>query len=87
MEPEFWYICPIWFIPSSVLWFSLNHFCDKYCFAERFSKRFGWPINLVKKILGWITGGISLVFILIIVIVISLLIGFDLLNWQWYNKN
>ena len=83
MMPEHWYICPIWFIPSFFLWACLFGLCDHYHITERLSKRYGWRKRKVQKWLGRILGAISLIVTLAILTVISGLIGFDLLNWEW----
>lgn len=87
MEPEFWYMCPIWFIPAFILWVCLNGLCDKYRLSDRLSKRYGWPMRLVKKWQERITGAVSLVVSLLMIITVSVLIGFDLLNWEWYSES
>lgn len=85
MGPEFWYMCPIWFIPAFVLWACLNGLCDRYHLSDRLSKRYGWRKKSVQKWQERITGVVSLVVTLIIIIVVSVMIGFDLLNWEWYK--
>ncbi len=87
MEPEFWYICPILFIPAAILWACINELCDHYHLSERLSKRFGWQKRSVQKWLERITGCVSLIVTLVIIIAISVLIGFDLLNWEWFDKS
>ena len=86
MEPEFWYMCPIWFIPAFILWASLNGLSDRYHLPDRLSKRYGWRKRSVQKWQEWITGVVSLVVTLIIIIAVSVMIGFDLLNWEWYKR-
>lgn len=87
MEPDFWYMCPIWFIPAFIMWACLNALCDYCNLAERLSQKYGWRKRHIEKWQERITGAISLVVTLIIIIAISELIGFDLLNWEWYNNS
>ena len=82
MEPEFWYICPIWFIPSFFLWACLNALCDHFCLSDRISDRYGWRKRTVKKWQEWITGILSLVVTFLIIVEVSILIGFDLMGWK-----
>lgn len=85
MEPEFWYICPIWFIPAFIMWACLNGLCDHYYLADRLAKRYGWSKQRVQKWQERITGFISLGGTLVVIIAISVAVGFDLLNWEWYS--
>ena len=87
MEPEFWYICPLWFIPAFMLWACLNGLCNHYNLTERLSKRYGWKKNVVQKWQERITGAVSLIGTFLIIISISALIGFDILNWKWYEQS
>lgn len=82
MGSEFWYMCPIWFIPASCLWTWLNIICDDHCLTDCLSKRFGWRKRDIEKWQMCITGVVAYVGSLAIIILISILIGFDLLNWE-----
>ena len=82
MEPECWYLCPIWFIPSAFLWASLCALCEHFHICDWFSTKFNWEYKTVEKWMYRLLGLISLLLILIILCVVSYLIKFDLLNWE-----
>lgn len=83
MEPELWCICPIWFIPAFFLWACLNALCDHYHLSDHISKRYGWKKQSVKKWQERLTGLFSLIVIFLLILAVSALIGFDLINWKW----
>lgn len=87
MRPEFWYMCPIWFIPAFFLWACLNVLCNHFRITDRLAERFGWKKRTLQKWQERITGAVSLITTLVVLIVISQLIGFDLLNWEWYRNS
>ena len=82
MDPDFWYVCPIWFISAFIIQVGLNLLCDLIGIPDRLSKRFGWRKRTVEKWQRWITGAVSLVVALFVIAAISSLIGFDLMNWE-----
>lgn len=82
MEPEFWYICPIWFIPSTLLWCCLMAFCEHIKLSEKLSQKHLWHKRRVEKWIGRIVAVISLVVILIVLILISVIFRFNLLSWE-----
>lgn len=82
MEPECWYLCPIWFIPSALLWAGLCVLCEHYYIYDKLSYYFKWKKQKVEKWLNRILGVVSLLLTAIILFAISYIIGFDLLNWE-----
>lgn len=79
---DFWYMCPIWLIPASIIWVLLDYACDKKKLDEIIAKKYGWKKRIVMKWIHLITGTIAYVFSLAFIILLSLLLRFDLLNWE-----
>lgn len=82
MEPEFWYICPIFFIPAAFLRAVISVFCEDHHVSDRIAKRYGWQKRTVQKWQEGIAGAISLVVTFVILLAVSYLLKFDLLNWE-----
>ena len=81
-DAEFWYICPILFIPSALIWSLLDMFCEKKKLDEIISNKYGWNKRAVMKWIHTITGIIGFVIALAMIILVSLLLGFNLISWE-----
>ena len=79
---DFWYICPILFIPASLIWALLDTFCEKKKLDEVIANKRGWDKRVVMKWIHGITGIIGFVIALVLIILVSLLLKFDLLFWE-----
>lgn len=77
-----WAICPIWFIPATLLAACIEALCDYFHLSERLIKRYGWQKHEVRRWLRRIIAGISLIVTLLIIIAISILLKFNLLKWE-----
>ena len=74
MEPEFWYICPMFFIPAAILRACINVFCEDHHISDRIAMRYGWNKHTVQKLQERIAGVISLCVTFLILIVVYYLL-------------
>lgn len=82
-DAEFWYVCPILFVPASLIWALLDMFCEKKKLDEVIANKHGWNKRVViMKWIRGITGIIGFVIALILIILVSLLLRFNLLSWE-----
>ena len=81
-DAEFWYMCPILFIPSSLIWVLLDTACENRKLDEKIANRFGWNKRTVMRWIHGITGIIGFVIALTLIILVSLLLRFNLLSWE-----
>ena len=76
-DSDFWYICPVWFIPAGFLWAALEILWDKFGLLDKLCNRF--PChgkNRVRKWIHGVTGVISYIITFPIAIVILKLIDY-----------
>lgn len=81
-DAEFWYVCPILFIPASLIWALLDIFCEKRKLDETIANKCGWNNRVVMKWIHGITAIIGYVIALVMIILASLLLRFNLLSWE-----
>lgn len=82
-DSDFWYVCPILFIPATLIWVVLDSFFDRFSFVEKIVKKFGWNHSTAKKWAHIFSGIISHLLTILTEIIISILIGFNLFSWEW----
>ena len=81
-DADFWHLCPILFIPSSLIWCLLDSLCEKKKLDERIANKHGWHKRTVMKWIHAITGVIGFVVALFFIIFVSVLLRFNLLSWE-----
>ena len=79
---DFWYMCPIWFIPASIIWVLLDYACEKKSLDERLSKRYGLSKRKAMKWIHFITGIVGFLTAFALILLISLILRFNLLAWE-----
>lgn len=81
-----WYICPIWFIPATFLWVCLDSLFEDHHLDEKLAHIFKVHKNIVRSWRHRILGVLSYTVTLFLIVIISELIGFDLFEWEWIEK-
>lgn len=76
-----WEACPVFFIPSAVLWVCLVAVCERFRFADWLATRFHLTERNAKKWLNRICVIVSFVLVTIILFVISILWHINLFSW------
>ena len=81
-DAEFWYVCPILFIPASLIWALLDMFCEKRKLDETIANKCGWKKRRVMKWIHCLTAIIGFLIAFALILLVSLLLRFNLLSWE-----
>jgi len=75
-DADFWWICPAFFIPQSIIWLSLDTLLDYFRISKRIANKMKWNERTVSK---WLHG-INYILSYIITFFLSLII---LMTFFW----